>query len=694
MKVLSAVVFMAAFAFLTYIVFEIIGTEYTFDTRNYYESSTFNRDYNRLTDNASEKYFDLIDEEAILNNEDETDLKNASLIRLRQINENLSDASSFMYAFVNNDTGEIITNIQEDNPVAVITKQPTSLLYDYGHVYFPEASKMIDYADHNGYYYYYSNNDFLMSSNLFADEEFGTWSYYTAVNEIISEDDKFFYENSENYKYAKANETFYLISFIFIGLMVLIIGIYWIFVCGKRSKISKAEYSVYDNIPQEIQTTLTAIAFIPLVGYLSTTSGYTRGTVLNNELMIIIVLVEVVIVALILQYMSLIRLFKTGQFFKKLLTYRVVSWGVGSIKLPELNKTYKLKIVLLLSGLWFFNFIGLFILMQVPFLGVILLLVLNGLLLRQIFIVLDELKDIMETIENRVNGQPIDPIKPEALSKYLRQFGRAINSLQHDFDKAVEERFKGEKLKSELITNVTHDLKNPLTSIISYIEVLQGKEFEDSESKKYIDILGEKSNRLKGLIDQLVEASKANSGNMEVNLETIDLIQLSRQLRGEYDEKLADKNLTCVLPILKEPRLVKADRMLIYRILENLMSNVSKYALEGTRVYIDIIEDAEEVNYTIKNISKEPLNINVEDLSKRFVRGDSSRTTEGSGLGLSIALNLATIMGARLDLSIDGDLFKASLKLTKSNEMLPSPLVEETSECDTEEFFIEIEDNL
>jgi signal transduction histidine kinase len=124
------------------------------------------------------------------------------------------------------------------------------------------------------------------------------------------------------------------------------------------------------------------------------------------------------------------------------------------------------------------------------------------------------------------------------------------------------------------------------------------------------------------------------------------------------------------------------------------MSNVSKYALEGTRVYIDIIEDAEEVNYTIKNISKEPLNINVEDLSKRFVRGDSSRTTEGSGLGLSIALNLATIMGARLDLSIDGDLFKASLKLTKSNEMLPSPLVEETSECDTEEFFIEIEDNL
>ncbi len=290
----------------------------------------------------------------------------------------------------------------------------------------------------------------------------------------------------------------------------------------------------------------------------------------------------------------------------------------------------------------------------------------NGFILRWLMQQAEGLRTIIGVVANRRLGQQDAFMEIEALPKSLRRFGDDIESMQEGLEAAVEERLKDEKMKTELITNVTHDLKNPLTSIISYIELLKGQEAMDEKTCKYIQVLDEKADRLKGLIEQLVEAAKASSGNVAVHIEEVDVIQLVRQLCGEYEEKLQERRLQCVLPDVNRQLMVKADPMILYRILDNLMSNVHKYAMEGTRVYLAIDNVADGTSISIKNISSEPLEMDVEDLSQRFVRGDSSRNTEGSGLGISIALSLVRLLDSELTLKTDGDLFKATMVLKKA----------------------------
>ena len=238
-----------------------------------------------------------------------------------------------------------------------------------------------------------------------------------------------------------------------------------------------------------------------------------------------------------------------------------------------------------------------------------------------------------------------------------------INNIRDGLDKAIDSQLRSERMKSELITNVSHDLKTPLTSIINYIELIKKEENITPEYlKDYVNVLDSKSKRLKVLIEDLFEASKASSGNIELNMEKIDIIQLLRQSIGELEEKLSEANLDLKINVPEDKVYVRADGRRLYRVLENLLSNISKYSLSNTRVYIDITEVEGRVKLIMKNISSYELNFDPEEIMERFKRADDSRNTEGSGLGLAIARDLIKLQGGEFAIDIDGDLFKSIIE--------------------------------
>ena len=239
-----------------------------------------------------------------------------------------------------------------------------------------------------------------------------------------------------------------------------------------------------------------------------------------------------------------------------------------------------------------------------------------------------------------------------------------VNDIAGGFKNAIEENLKAERLKTELITNVSHDIKTPLTSIINYVDLLKKEDIKDEKIKEYIDILDVKSQRLKKLAEDLVEASKASSGNVKLNIESINIKELINQTIGEFKDRLESRNLQIETDMPHEDVRVDADNRYMFRIMENLFSNISKYAQENSRVYIDVKKTNKKVNISIKNISKDRLNISSDELMQRFVRGDKSRYTEGSGLGLSIAKSLTELQRGTFDIVIDGDLFKVVMEWT------------------------------
>lgn len=250
----------------------------------------------------------------------------------------------------------------------------------------------------------------------------------------------------------------------------------------------------------------------------------------------------------------------------------------------------------------------------------------------------------------------------------LQKHGADLNAISDGMQKAVEERMRSDRFRTELITNVSHDLKTPLTSIINYVDLLKKLNLEDPTAQQYIDVLDRKSQRLKTLTEDLVEASKASAGVLTVDRQRLETTQLVRQALAEYEDKLHAAQLRVVQRYPKEGAWIMADGRHLWRILDNLLSNCAKYAMPGTRLYVDVIRRDGNVEISLKNISADPLNIPSEDLLRRFVRGDDSRSTPGSGLGLSIAQSLAHLQGAEFSIDIDGDLFKALVRFPESAE--------------------------
>ena len=275
-----------------------------------------------------------------------------------------------------------------------------------------------------------------------------------------------------------------------------------------------------------------------------------------------------------------------------------------------------------------------------------------------------EQQRIIEGIERIKKGYLSEKIETEDLHGDEKLMAESVNNIGEGLLHAVDDSTKNERMKADLITNVSHDIKTPLTSIINYVNLIKMEKIENERVQGYVKILDEKSQRLKQLTEDLVEASKISSGNVKLDMQTIDLVELVYQTSGEFNEKFEQKELTIVTKMPKTEVYIRADGRQLYRVIENLYNNVAKYALEKTRVYVDIFYQENKVVFSIKNVSERSLareNSNAGDLTERFIRGDSSRTTEGSGLGLSIAKNLTVLMGGTFDIKVDGDLFKATI---------------------------------
>jgi len=244
-----------------------------------------------------------------------------------------------------------------------------------------------------------------------------------------------------------------------------------------------------------------------------------------------------------------------------------------------------------------------------------------------------------------------------ALIKFLLEFS---DKKEEEYRVVTEEKLKSERFKTELITNVSHDIKTPLTTIINYVDLL-GKTGLNAEMKSYTDVLERKSRRLKTLIEDLMEASKAGTGNIKAAPENIDWTELIYQIAGEYDEQMANRGLELVCKFPEEKVIIFADGKHVWRVMENIFNNAVKYSMEGTRIYAGLEINGEKAVFSLKNVSKEPIGVSADDLTEQFVRGDHARHTEGTGLGLYIAKSLTEIMGGEIYLKAEADLFSVTI---------------------------------
>lgn len=272
-----------------------------------------------------------------------------------------------------------------------------------------------------------------------------------------------------------------------------------------------------------------------------------------------------------------------------------------------------------------------------------------------------EQNEIVDGINRIRNGEVDYQLDTAALHGANKELADAVNNIGEGIGKAVKTSMRDEQLKADLITNVSHDIKTPLTSIINYVDLLKRLEIREEPAKGYIDILDSKAQRLKQLTDDLVEASKISSGNIELDREKVNLTELLNQGIGEFSDKLEESGLQVVFEESGGPAYILADSRRMWRVVENLLNNICKYALEGTRVYFDVEVSNGRVRALVKNISRQQMNIKPEELTERFIRGDLARSTEGSGLGLSIAQSLTRLQGGEFSIYLDGDLFKTTL---------------------------------
>lgn len=288
-----------------------------------------------------------------------------------------------------------------------------------------------------------------------------------------------------------------------------------------------------------------------------------------------------------------------------------------------------------------------------------------------------QLNQLKSGTEKIAGGEPGYQISTKRMTGIFKEQGEQINHISDGMTHAIEERMKSERFKTELITNVSHDIKTPLTSIINYVDLLEKEDLHNETAQEYLEVLERQSSRLKKLIEDLIEASKASTGNLPVHLERLEAGIFMTQTVGEFEEKTKEAGLDLVIEKPETPVYIMADSRHFWRVIDNLMNNICKYAQNGTRVYINLEVKEAQVSITFRNTSKYPLNISSDELMERFVRGDASRNTEGSGLGLSIANSLMDLMGGTFRLYVDGDLFKVVLGFAETAEKETKEKIEE-----------------
>jgi len=427
---------------------------------------------------------------------------------------------------------------------------------------------------------------------------------------------------------------------------------------GQKESKGAVHLNAFDKIPTEIGASLVcALGLMALgvcLGAYNDYGHYISDYVRRLELLYLMgVLITAAIIAM-WGYLSLVRRIKAKDLWKNSLLKKIVD---------ILKRGYESG---RMSTRWFLACIGVVIgqvflidMMGMP--GIVVVGISNGLVFVYLLKEVSERQALKDGIDTIAQGDLDYKIDTTRFHQDNQEMAEAVNQIAVGMQKAVAKSMKNERMRSELITNVSHDIKTPLTSIINYVDLLKRENIDNPQVKGYIDILDAKSQRLKHLTEDLVEASKVSSGNVELHMDKLNLQELLVQAEGEVVEKLAARSLEVVSTLTEEPVIIRADGQQLWRVFENLLNNIVKYALEGTRVYIDLAEQGGKAVLMFKNMSQESLNINADELTERFVRGDISRTTEGSGLGLSIAKNLTEMQGGEFDIYLDGDLFKVTI---------------------------------
>lgn len=438
-------------------------------------------------------------------------------------------------------------------------------------------------------------------------------------------------------------------------ILCLVLFIFLLCAAGHRAGSEGIVPSFVDKIPFDLFTLLMIVAISCLWAILAEMS---YDSILLIMLACLVILVAALLI--LLYIMSFAVRVKLGGVIKGCIIYKVLAWVWRLIRsvchaiaelvrgMPLVPKSCIAVAVILLLELISVNS------------GVVWLIT-NALLAAALIYTAICAKKLLTAGHKLAAGDESCVVDTSKLYGPFREHGENLNTIRDGVSLAVEARMRSEHFRTELITNVSHDIKTPLTSIINYVDLLGKEKPENEKMREYIDVLQRQSARLKKLIDDLLEASKASTGNLTVNAEPCDVGVLLDQTLGEYGEKLSAAGLEPVLTKPEKPVIIMADGRHMWRIFDNLLNNICKYSQRGTRVYLEVCERDGKAVVTFRNISSRQLNISSDELMERFVRGDSSRNTEGSGLGLNIAQSLAQLQKGTMELTVDGDLFKVTL---------------------------------
>ena len=627
-------------------------------------------EWNGRLEDAYKELFTLLDcIRAIQSDEQFNDYETSLASVFHSVGDYTEGSTNLTYLFADKETQTIYTNKKAYSSYAQLEQNLEKIFKEKAYaVVYPELSECVTNipgAD-------------LQVWNHTIDQSFDTKDFVFAV----SVDTKFSVADSmadeaENYEtYSKL--MFPMLAGAIFGSVLWLIGMVWLTVtAGRKPEDEEIYLNGFDRWYTEIAA--GAVIGIWLAGTIIS------GTLIaNSSLGYSHAVVTVIVTCLIcgtytmawflIGYLSLVRRIKAGTLWKNSLIRTVLKWiGKCSGKLSDFARAFsrntaeKIKVLLVGGAFLFLQFL----IIGCGFTGagvfLIILLIVDAAAVIFIFRKADGLDLIMDGLKKISDGELQYKIKTDTLTGKQKVMAEYINNIGSGLDAAVENSLKKERMQTELITNVSHDLKTPLTSIINYVDLMKRENPTDPKIQEYLRILDEKSQRLKVLTEDVVEASKASTGNIKLEMNDIDFVEMVQQVIGEFEEKFQEKNLTMMVHFTDEPSIIYADGQRMWRVLENVFGNVVKYAMEGTRVYAEISNRNKKVTFSLKNISAQPLNISADELTERFIRGDVARNTEGSGLGLSIAKSLTELQGGEFKLYLDGDLFKVMITFAAKN---------------------------
>lgn len=439
---------------------------------------------------------------------------------------------------------------------------------------------------------------------------------------------------------------------------------------AKQCWVDEVKPGFWQKIPLDVETAAIALAGC---AFIAIGAEFTYYGISPWNIAVIVTCCAGCYLVSFVWLMDFVVRFKLGKWWRSMLIYKCFAWiwrrmrrlGKKVIRFFQENISLIWKAILILGGISMLEGFGILVTGYSPEAELPIWFLYRAATVVVILLGIVQANKLKEGAKKLADGDLQEKINTEKMFWEFKKHGDALNSIHDGISVAVEKRMQSEHFRTELITNVSHDIKTPLTSIINYVDLLQKEEIDNEKAKEYLEVLSRQSARLKKLTEDLIEASKASTGSMPVQMERMELGVFLTQTVGEFEEKITASGLHVVMHKPEREIFVSADGRHLWRVVENLVQNICKYAQPGTRVYIDLDETEKEAVISFKNISQYELNISGSELMERFVRGDASRHTDGSGLGLSIAGSLMELMGGKLEIVVDGDLFKVVLHFSK-----------------------------